>query len=76
MGSAFGKVVSEARIARGLSGRDLAQRADLDRRFLLRIERGDASPTLTDLFKIARALDVNPSELVARADRILKKGRR
>jgi transcriptional regulator with XRE-family HTH domain len=62
----------EQRMARGLSQEELALSADVDRTFVSQMERGIRQPTLTTLLKLSRALDVQPSTLVARMERLLR----
>ena len=63
---AFGKVLREYRERAGLSQEGLANAADLDRTFIGMLERGQRQPTLDSVFRIADALKVAPSTLVAR----------
>ncbi len=63
---AFGKVLREYRERAALSQEDLADAADLDRTFVGMLERGQRQPSLESLFRIAAALKVAPSTLVAR----------
>ena len=69
---AFGKVLREQRAARGISQEALALSSDVDRTFVSQMERGIRQPTLTTLCKLARALEVQPSTLVARMERLLR----
>jgi transcriptional regulator with XRE-family HTH domain len=71
--AAFGRVLREQRDALGVSQETLALNADVDRTFVSQIERGIRQPTLTTLCKLAKALEVQPSTLVARMERLLKK---
>jgi transcriptional regulator with XRE-family HTH domain len=68
----FGQVLREQRTARGISQEELALSADVDRTFVSQMERGIRQPTLTTLLKLSRALDVQPSTLVARMERLLR----
>jgi XRE family transcriptional regulator, regulator of sulfur utilization len=70
--AAFGRVLREQREARGLSQELMAERADVDRTFISQIERGIRRATLTTLYKLSSALEVAPSTLVARVERLLK----
>jgi transcriptional regulator with XRE-family HTH domain len=63
---AFGKVLREYRERSTLSQEGLADAADLDRTFIGMLERGQRQPSLDSLFKIAAALQIAPSTLVAR----------
>lgn len=68
----FGQVLREQRMARGLSQEELALSADVDRTFVSQMERGIRQPTLTTLLKLSRALEVQPSTLVARMEKLLR----
>ncbi len=70
--SAFGRVLREQREARGLSQEATAEKADVDRTFISQLERGIRRATLTTLCKLAGALDVPPSTLIARVEKLLK----
>ena len=47
-------------------------KANVDRTFVSQIERGIRQPTLTTLVKLAKALEVPPSKLISRTERVLK----
>jgi transcriptional regulator with XRE-family HTH domain len=64
-GEAFGRVLRSLRKERGLSQEGLALEADLQRNYVSLIERGINQPTVTTIFKLATALRVRPSEIVA-----------
>ena len=70
--SVFGKVLREQRNARGISQEALALSADVDRTFVSQMERGIRQPTLTTLCKLSEALDIHPSTLVARVEKLLR----
>lgn len=72
MSQAIGQVIREQRLARRISQEDLALNADVDRSFVSQIERGVRQPTLTTLCKLAAALDILPSTLVARMEKMLR----
>lgn len=55
----------------GLSQEGLADLAGMHRTYVSEIERGLRNPSFRNLFKIAAALEVPLSELVARAERIV-----
>lgn len=63
---AFGSVLREYRTRAGFSQEGLADAAGCDRTFIGMLERGQRQPTLETLFKLAQALDVAASTLVAR----------
>lgn len=60
---AFGKRVAFLRKAAGYSQEQLAFECDVDRTYIGTIERGEKSPTLNTIAKIARALGITKSEL-------------
>ena len=60
-----GKTIQEYREKRGLSQEVVSGLADIGRTHLSAIERGERKPTLETFFRIADALDIKPSELVA-----------
>ena len=73
---AFGRVLRERRLAAGLSQEKLALEADVDRTFVSLLERGGRQPTLTTLWRLAEALGVMPSDLVAAVEKSRKAIRR
>ena len=62
---AFGLVLRDLRKERGLSQEALALDAGIQRNYVSLIERGINQPTITTIFKLAIALQVRPSKLVA-----------
>ncbi|MDB4308159.1 helix-turn-helix domain-containing protein [Gammaproteobacteria bacterium] len=60
----FGERVREARTALSISQEDLAFRCGLDRTYISGIERGKRNISLLKLVTIAKALEVDPSQLV------------
>jgi len=60
---AFGKKLRELRKIRGLSPEDLAWKADSELSQISRMERGIINAGLSQVFKIAEALEVPPKEL-------------
>ena len=67
-GAAFGRVLRSLRKERGLSQEGLALEADLQRNYVSLIERGVNQPTITTIFKLALALKIRPSEMIARVE--------
>lgn len=63
---AFGNKVRQLRKEKGLSQEELSFKADLHRTYIGMIERAEKNITLTNIDKIAKALDVSPSELLAK----------
>lgn len=66
---AFGRVLRELRNAASLSQEALALEADVDRTFVSQIERGIRQPSLATIFKLAAALDVKASSLIAKVEK-------
>jgi len=64
----LGAAIRRARKAEGLSQEALAVDAQLDRSYMGGIERGEHNLTIMNLTRIADALRVKPSELLASAD--------
>ena len=52
------------RVARGLSQEELADRASLDRTYVSSIERRLRNLSIQNIQRLARALDVDPRELL------------
>lgn len=61
----FGEVLRELRRAHRLSQEKLAERSDCHRTYISLLERGEASPTLDLLIRLAEALGMTVTELVA-----------
>jgi transcriptional regulator with XRE-family HTH domain len=61
----FGQRIRAIRDRRGVSQEGLAARCGLDRTYVSGIERGTRNPSLTNILKIAAALEVDPSVLFA-----------
>lgn len=61
---AFGKRVRNLRKEQGLSQQTLADRANLKRPYLARIENGRCLPTMNGHVKLACALDIELSDFV------------
>ncbi len=64
---ALGQAIKQARSEIGLSQEALAVDADIDRSYLGGIERGEHNVTVINLTKIANALELTPSQLLAAA---------
>ena len=62
--SKFGARIREFRKARGLTQHQLAESAGIDRKTINRIENTRYSPTLTNVFAIAVALNVPAKKLL------------
>jgi transcriptional regulator with XRE-family HTH domain len=60
----IGGRLKNLRIRRALTQRELAERAGLSTNALNRLELDKAEPHMSTLRKLAKALDVDPSELI------------
>ncbi|HSC66978.1 MAG TPA: helix-turn-helix transcriptional regulator [Cellvibrio sp.] len=65
----FGRVVRQLREEHRYSQEALADRAALNRTYLGEVERGVAVPSLSTIAKIASALNLSASELIAHSER-------
>jgi transcriptional regulator with XRE-family HTH domain len=61
----LGQAVRKRRKALGLSQEGLAEKADLHWTYIGGIERGERNVSLLNIVKIARALGLKPSQLLA-----------
>ncbi len=59
----FGKRLKSLRIDRNLTQLELAEILDMSPNFIGMIERGERNTTVENVFKIARALNIKPSNL-------------
>jgi transcriptional regulator with XRE-family HTH domain len=66
--AALGRAIRDLRRGIGISQETLAARSGLHRTYLGGIERGERNPSYANLLKVADALKVSPSELLARAE--------
>lgn len=60
---AFGEKVRELRKEKGLSQEELSFKADLHRTYIGMIERAEKNITLTNIEKLAKALDIEIKKL-------------
>ncbi len=60
----IGDNLKQKRIRRALTQEDLAQKAGLTTASVARIERNETEPRMSTLRKLAKALDLDPAELV------------
>lgn len=63
--AALGKELKRLRIERQLSQEELADKSEVDRTLISRIERGVANPSLMTLSVICFVLDITLSEMLA-----------
>jgi transcriptional regulator with XRE-family HTH domain len=65
---AFGLAVRARRIDLGVSQEALADIAQLHRTYVGSVERGERNVSLRNIFAIASALQIDPSELISDAE--------
>ena len=68
--TALGKAIAIRRVELGLSRNDLRDRSGLSYPYVAELEKGLKSPSSKALEAIARALEVRPHELLARAEEL------
>ncbi|MFV2197807.1 helix-turn-helix domain-containing protein [Nocardiopsis sp. LOL_012] len=68
LGTALAVSLRELRASRGLTGAALAERAGVSRAMVSRIEHGDVQPTAVLLGRLAAALGITLSQLIAHAE--------
>ena len=68
--ASFGLAVKRLRETKGWSQERLAELSDLNRSYVGEIERGIVVPSLVTLKKLADALDLSGSDLMAHSERI------
>jgi transcriptional regulator with XRE-family HTH domain len=71
---AFGQVLRKHRLAAGLSQEQLGLDAEVQRNFISLIETGQNQPTVTTVFKLAVALGVKASKLIAETEKLTVQG--
>lgn len=69
---AFGIVLRDLRLKSGLSQESLGFAADLQRNYISLMELGQNQPTITTIFKLASALEIQPSELIKLVEKEIK----
>ncbi len=68
--AAFGQVLRKHRLAAGMSQEQLGLEAGVQRNFISLIETGQNQPTITTVFKLAAAMGIKPSRLIAETERL------
>jgi transcriptional regulator with XRE-family HTH domain len=71
---AFGRCLRQARRDAGMSQEQLGLEADVQRNFISLIELGQNQPTITTVFKLAKALNVPASSLVIATEVLMTNG--
>ncbi|HUB74249.1 MAG TPA: helix-turn-helix transcriptional regulator [Solirubrobacteraceae bacterium] len=65
---AFGDAIRATRKEQGVSQEALALKCGLDRSYFGAVERGERNVSLTNIIRIAEALQARPADLFARAE--------
>jgi len=60
----IGDRLKDLRVRRALTQEELAEKADVGTNTVARLERNETEPHMSTLRKLARALEVDPTELV------------
>jgi transcriptional regulator with XRE-family HTH domain len=68
---AFGRTLRAARRERRLTQERLAFASGYHPVYVSQLERGEKSPSLGAIFRLCRALDLPPSELLRRSERLV-----
>lgn len=72
--TAFGEVIRAERIKQEIAQDQFALRANVDRSYYGKLERGERQPSLALILRIAGGLGVTAAELVDRTELSLKHG--
>ena len=67
---AFGRAIRVRRAELGISQEALAHRAHMARSFVSGLERGEHQPSVTSVWRLAKALECKPSALWEIAERL------
>lgn len=68
---AFGEVLRELRVAKGLTQEGLALDADTERSHISALERAEKGPSLGTVFRLAQALGISPGEFINQVEQKL-----
>jgi transcriptional regulator with XRE-family HTH domain len=66
----FGEILKQLRVEKGISQEHLAELADVDRTYISLLERGLRQPTISMLFKLAKALKTSPSKILIKLEKL------
>ena len=69
---AFGRAVKARRAELGMTQDDLVHKGEVARSFVSGLERGEKAPTVRTVWKLAKALDCNPSDLWLTTERLME----
>ena len=62
----LGKIIRELRHEHGFTQEKLAELAEIDRTYIYRLESGKRLPSLEVVFRIAKAFNITPGQLIDR----------
>jgi transcriptional regulator with XRE-family HTH domain len=62
---AFGNVLRDVRLTKGLSQEELAYRSGLHRTYISILERGLKSPSLSTIFRLFSILEIKPQDFLS-----------
>jgi transcriptional regulator with XRE-family HTH domain len=62
--NSFGKKLQKLRTDRNLSQEKLAEIGGFDRTYISLLERGVRNPSLVNIFRLAKALNITPDKLI------------
>lgn len=65
---ALGAAIRRCRRAQGISQEELAHRSAIDRSYMSSIERGGQNPGILSVLRVAHAMDMTMTELMAEAE--------
>jgi transcriptional regulator with XRE-family HTH domain len=65
---ALGAAIRRCRRAQGVSQEELAHRSAIDRSYMSSIERGGQNPGILSILRVAHAMDMTMTELMAEAE--------
>ncbi len=66
--AAFGHVIKQLRVDRGISQEVLSFESSLDRSFISQLECGVKQPSLVTIFQLAKALQTTPSTILQQVE--------
>lgn len=70
---AFGQVLQELRGELQISQEELGFRSGYHRTYISLLERGKKNPSLQAIFRLARALNAEPTQILGRLEKVLSK---
>jgi transcriptional regulator with XRE-family HTH domain len=68
---AFGRVLRKIRESHAISQDDLGAKSGYHRTYIGQLERGEKSPSLRTIFNLATTLELAPSEVIRRVERLV-----